>query len=47
MDCRRKKECKNCMKYKQKINAPTMAYKTVYGEYPEDEQEESSESSVE
>ena len=34
MECRKKKECKDCMKYKKKINAPTMAYKTVYGEYP-------------
>src|SRR6056297_3181304 len=36
MDCRRKKDCKDCMKYKKKINAPTMAYKTVYGEYPKE-----------
>src|SRR6056297_1332559 len=36
MGCRNKKECKDCMKYQKKINAPTMAYKTVYGEYPEE-----------
>src|SRR6056297_2066475 len=36
MECGNKKECKDCMKYKQKINAPTMAYRTVYGKYPEE-----------
>ncbi|HKL24237.1 MAG TPA: hypothetical protein VJ912_02800 [Candidatus Nanoarchaeia archaeon] len=36
MGCRNKKECEDCMKYRKKINAPTMAYKTVYGEYPEE-----------
>lgn len=36
MECGNKKDCKDCMKYQKKINAPTMAYKTVYGEYPEE-----------
>jgi len=36
MECGKKKECEDCMKYQKKINAPTMAYKTVYGHYPEE-----------
>ena len=36
MENKRKKDCLNCMNYKKKINAPTMAYKTVYGKYPKE-----------
>ncbi len=36
MECCGKKDCKDCLRLKKKINAPTMAYKTVYGKYPEE-----------
>jgi len=36
MDSKRKKEGKGCINYGGKINAPTMAYKTVYGKYPKE-----------
>jgi hypothetical protein len=36
MECNKKEECKNCFKFKMKINAPTMAYRTVYGVYPKE-----------
>lgn len=36
MECRNKPECRNCVRFKKKINAPTMSYKTVYGKYPKE-----------
>ena len=36
MECQNKKDCKQCPNFKKKINAPTMAYKTVYGKFPDE-----------
>lgn len=36
MSCDKQQDCRNCNRMKEKINAPSMAYYTVYNKYPEE-----------